>query len=488
MSWIFDEEVLAVLAAIIIVSAVFAGIQFFNAERVVEPFSEIGILGPNGKIADYPREVIAGTPFKLYVYIGNYEGKTMFYKVLVKVGDKNSTVNETTPLEAKPLIVLPIILTPNSSETIPLNITLNKPGTNVKLVFEMWVFNETSKSFVYYGKWNQLWLNVIAPLLGSSSAPQSVALSGEVEERLTEAYSAVRRAEESGGNITTMVSKLNLAINYTEKGEYEQAESLVQQVLMLEPEIVQQGLETRRIQFLNTVVAPSLLAGIALVLLIAFRNRVWLIFLKAYENWSLVLIDKTVLDSTTLAKKVKSSFLQGRNLRVRDVVTLGESLGQEKWRVAKEVFNWVKSKAVRLEDPNPPESFAAYLLSIHSIGFTIVMILIGLTLLVIYILQATFLRIVLGSLFVLFLPGYSLIDALYPKESDLMPLERLALSIGLSLALVPLAGLVLNYTPWGIRLDPVVFTLTLITMLLEILASYRKYVLLRLAVTSWLKT
>ncbi|MEM3816385.1 MAG: DUF1616 domain-containing protein, partial [Candidatus Bathyarchaeia archaeon] len=297
-----------------------------------------------------------------------------------------------------------------------------------------------------------------------------------------------RRAEESGGNITTMVSKLNLAINYTEKGEYEQAESLVQQVLMLEPEIVQQGLETRRIQFLNTVVAPSLLAGIALVLLIAFRNRVWLIFLKAYENWSLVLIDKTVLDSTTLAKKVKSSFLQGRNLRVRDVVTLGESLGQEKWRVAKEVFNWVKSKAVRLEDPNPPESFAAYLLSIHSIGFTIVMILIGLTLLVIYILQATFLRIVLGSLFVLFLPGYSLIDALYPKESDLMPLERLALSIGLSLALVPLAGLVLNYTPWGIRLDPVVFTLTLITMLLEILASYRKYVLLRLAVTSWLKT
>ncbi len=88
-------------------------------------------------------------------------------------------------------------------------------------------------------------------------------------------------------------------------------------------------------------------------------------------------------------------------------------------------------------------------------------------------------RYVLGSIFVLFLPGHTLIEALYPRKEDLSPLERLALSIGLSLALVPLVGLVLNYTPWGIRLKPVVLSLSILVLALAILASYRKYVLLQ---------
>jgi uncharacterized membrane protein len=39
--------------------------------------------------------------------------------------------------------------------------------------------------------------------------------------------------------------------------------------------------------------------------------------------------------------------------------------------------------------------------------------------------------------------------------------ERVALSLGLSLAVVPLIGLVLNYTPWGIRLTPILVSLAL---------------------------
>src|SRR5574337_2061409 len=61
-------------------------------------------------------------------------------------------------------------------------------------------------------------------------------------------------------------------------------------------------------------------------------------------------------------------------------------------------------------------------------------------------------RVVLGLPFVLFFPGYVLIAALYPRRSDLDGVERVALSLGLSLAVVPLIGLVLNYTLWGIRL------------------------------------
>ena len=43
-------------------------------------------------------------------------------------------------------------------------------------------------------------------------------------------------------------------------------------------------------------------------------------------------------------------------------------------------------------------------------------------------------RWVLGSLFVLFIPGYVTVEALFPKGRELDTIERFALSIGLSLA------------------------------------------------------
>lgn len=73
-------------------------------------------------------------------------------------------------------------------------------------------------------------------------------------------------------------------------------------------------------------------------------------------------------------------------------------------------------------------------------------------------------RVGLGLPFVLFFPGYALIAALYPRRDDLDGIERLALSLGLSLAVVPLMGLALNYMPWGIRLTPILVGLTLFTV------------------------
>lgn len=83
-------------------------------------------------------------------------------------------------------------------------------------------------------------------------------------------------------------------------------------------------------------------------------------------------------------------------------------------------------------------------------------------------------RYVLGSIFVLFLPGYSLIRALFGKK-ELDNIERLALSVGLSLALVPMAGLLLNYTPWGIRTTPVTLTLLGLTLVLASAAAVRDH-------------
>lgn len=83
-------------------------------------------------------------------------------------------------------------------------------------------------------------------------------------------------------------------------------------------------------------------------------------------------------------------------------------------------------------------------------------------------------RIPLGLLMVLFVPGYTLIAALFPKKTDLEGIERTALSFGLSIAVVPLIGLGLNYTPWGIRLTPVVVSLAIFTIAMAAAAYWRR--------------
>ena len=93
---------------------------------------------------------------------------------------------------------------------------------------------------------------------------------------------------------------------------------------------------------------------------------------------------------------------------------------------------------------------------------TLVVVWLALSLAVIYlpILNETILKALFAIPFVLFIPGYCLIAALFPKNDDIGSSERIAFSTGLSIAIVPLIGLALNYTPFGIRLDPILITLT----------------------------
>lgn len=93
------------------------------------------------------------------------------------------------------------------------------------------------------------------------------------------------------------------------------------------------------------------------------------------------------------------------------------------------------------------------------------------------ILNESFLRILFGVAMVLFIPGYALIAALFPARGDLDGIERVALSFGLSIAVVPLIGLALNYTPWGIRLDPILASLTVFTLAMTAIAWYRRLLL-----------
>ena len=92
-----------------------------------------------------------------------------------------------------------------------------------------------------------------------------------------------------------------------------------------------------------------------------------------------------------------------------------------------------------------------------------------------------YLRQILGVTFILLLPGYTFIKVLFPTQvpfktasENLDTIERIALSIGMSLALVPLVGLLLNYTPWGITLTPIVLSLMTLSTAFAVVAAVRE--------------
>ena len=83
-------------------------------------------------------------------------------------------------------------------------------------------------------------------------------------------------------------------------------------------------------------------------------------------------------------------------------------------------------------------------------------------------------RQVLGLVFVLFLPGYAATAALFPEDDQIDGIERVALSFGLSIAIVPLIGLGLNFTPFGIRLDPILASVSGFIVAASLVGWYRR--------------
>jgi len=125
-----------------------------------------------------------------------------------------------------------------------------------------------------------------------------------------------------------------------------------------------------------------------------------------------------------------------------------------------------------------PQKLTTYLHSSQASWYWTIIILTSTTILLVFTIPENafpliYARYILGSIFVLWLPGYTFIKALFP-EKELDSIERVALSIGMSLALVPITGLLLNYTPWGIRLTPITLSLLALTLTFATAAIIRE--------------
>ena len=86
------------------------------------------------------------------------------------------------------------------------------------------------------------------------------------------------------------------------------------------------------------------------------------------------------------------------------------------------------------------------------------------------------LKIVLGLLFLLFIPGYLLLFVLFPsKKTDegIDFIDRIALSFGISLAIVSLTGIALYYIAGKIELEYALISIFIFEIIIGVISVYR---------------
>jgi hypothetical protein len=155
------EQLCAIILAIAVVVALISVSGFLLPKNQGEQFSELGILGPNMQLSDYPSQIVAGDTIHLYGYVGNQMGTPMYYSVMVKLGNNATQVN---PSLLAPIEQYSQVIPNNQSWTFPIDLTLTNPGVNQRVIFELWIYNQTTNQNQYHERWGQIWLNVTAPI------------------------------------------------------------------------------------------------------------------------------------------------------------------------------------------------------------------------------------------------------------------------------------------------------------------------------------
>ena len=175
---------------------------------------------------------------------------------------------------------------------------------------------------------------------------------------------------------------------------------------------------------------------------------------------------------------------------VKQLTTLvKERLSTPEEQIIKAILKLQNEGKIKLEkqpQPTPPK-LASYLKTQKALWYWATIAMAAATTLIVFTIPEElypwiYTRYILGAIFVLWLPGYSFIKALFPTQApiktskeSLDTIERIALSLGMSLALVPIVGLLLNYTPWGIRLTPIVLSLLALTLIFATAAVIREH-------------
>ncbi|MDH2901955.1 MAG: DUF1616 domain-containing protein [archaeon] len=187
----------------------------------------------------------------------------------------------------------------------------------------------------------------------------------------------------------------------------------------------------------------------------------------------------------SLRKKIIDSIRMDRDLKLEDLMDdVSIEGGYKTEAVAHEIMALQDEGLIELSESRKCETFLQYMVSANSVWFlgsiatiavTLALVFVPLYLLSFFSGPVVYLRYFFGSVLVLFLPGYSLMEALFVKKSSFDDLTKYALSFVMSLALVTLISLVLGVSPIGLETLPITVSVALFTIILLFIALKRRY-------------
>lgn len=175
---------------------------------------------------------------------------------------------------------------------------------------------------------------------------------------------------------------------------------------------------------------------------------------------------------------------------VQELVTLvQEKRGWSNKEVVDVVMKLRSESQIRLSSPSLPipSNLLSYMQSNQTLWYRLTVVVSIFAMVFAFLISETFypwsyIRNVLGLIFVLWLPGYTFIQFLFPvnapkteTSTNLSRVDRIALSIIMSMALVALIGSVLNFTPWGINIVTIILSLLVFSLVSATAAIIREY-------------
>jgi uncharacterized membrane protein len=84
-------------------------------------------------------------------------------------------------------------------------------------------------------------------------------------------------------------------------------------------------------------------------------------------------------------------------------------------------------------------------------------------------------RVPLGLIITLFAPGYALGTAIFVRRKEMDGTVRFLSSFGLSLAVLPLLALLINWLPWGIQIGSITVSLSVWLLVMSGIAAVRRW-------------
>ena len=186
------------------------------------------------------------------------------------------------------------------------------------------------------------------------------------------------------------------------------------------------------------------------------------------------LIVKTINENKPQSVKDLTAILKGS-------LNLGEG------EIVKIILKLRDDGVIRLEDQGEvSKSFIGYLKEGKANWYWVTVVMAISTAVMVFTISEDFypwiyLRNAFSLVFILFLPGYAFVKAIFPvnmpidvASKNLEKIARIALSVGASLAIVPMVGLILYFTPLGLSITPIVLSLLTLIIFLATIAVARE--------------